>query len=341
MPTWGGILQELKASASKGQPPAFDAIRRKYLIALSQYTGRAVILYSTKFAAPGHQISPELLSINDEDLQGLMEVTYGLLGNKNLDFIIHSPGGSLDAAEAIVSYLRSIFDHIRVVVPNLAMSAATMISCAGDRIVMGKHSFLGPIDPQFILTTAVGPRTVSAEAIMEQFEMAQKECQDPAKLGAWIPMLSQYGPDVLVKCQHACTMSKSLVQGWLEHYMFKGDSGAKRKADKIAKWLAKHRHFKSHGRHIPRTDLENKGLLIDRLEDDPKLEDLVLSIFHATNHTFNGSGVVKIIENHDGRAFVKSANLPLQIQGIPQMFQPIIPLPQPAPQPPALPPQGT
>src|SRR6266542_2853057 len=198
MPTWGGILKELQAS----KPPNFDAVRRKYLVELNQYTSRAVILYSTKFASPG-QASPEDLSINDEDLQGLMEVTHGLT-NTNLDLILHSPGGSLEAAEAIVSYLRSKFDHIRVFVPNLAMSAATMISCAGDRIVMGKHSFLGPIDPQFIFNTAVGQRAVSAEAIREQFALAQKECTDPAKLGAWIPMLSQYGPDILVKCQHAC-----------------------------------------------------------------------------------------------------------------------------------------
>lgn len=141
MPTWGGILKELKDSQHGGKPASFDAIRRKYLVELSQYTGRAVILYSTKFATPG-PISPELLSINDEDLQGLMEVTHGLT-NTNLDLILHSPGGSLEAAEALVSYLRSKFDHIRVVVPNLAMSAATMISCAADRIMMGKHSFLG------------------------------------------------------------------------------------------------------------------------------------------------------------------------------------------------------
>ena len=333
----GGILAELQASQKGNRPPDFDAVRRKYLIELNQYTGRSVILYSTKFAAPS-PISPELLSINDEDLQGLMEGTYGLLGNTNLDLILHSPGGSLEAAEAVVSYLRSNFNHIRVVVPNLAMSAATMISCAADRILMGKHSFLGPIDPQFIFNTAVGPRTVSAEAIREQFALAQKECKDPAKLGAWIPMLSQYGPDVLVKCQHACAMSKSLVQGWLEHYMFKGDSAAKRKAAKIATWLAKHRHFKSHGRHIPRTELESKGLLIERLEEDPKLEDLVLSVFHATNHTFNGTGAVKIIENHEGRAFVKSANVNIQLPGIPQMaFQPLVPIaptpipPQPLP----------
>jgi len=58
-------------------------------------------------------------------------------------FFLHSPGGSIEAAEAIVTYLRSKFAHIRAIVPHSAMSAATMIAMACDEIVMGKHSFLG------------------------------------------------------------------------------------------------------------------------------------------------------------------------------------------------------
>jgi hypothetical protein len=337
MPTWGGILKELRESQKQpGQTakrPAFDAVRRKYLIALNQHTGRAVILYSTKFATPS-AVSPDLLSINDEDLQGLMEVVHGLT-NTNLDLILHSPGGSLEACEAFVSYLRSKFEHIRVIVPNLAMSAATMIACSADTIVLGKHSFLGPIDPQLILNTAVGQRMVSAEAILEQFELAQKECTDPAKLGAWIPMLSQYGPDILVKCQHACTMSKTLVQGWLESYMFKNGPQAAKKSAEISEWLAKHRHFKSHGRHIPRAELENRGLVIEHLEKDQTFQDLVLSVFHATNHTFNGTSAVKIIENHEGHAFMKSTSSGVQL---PQMaLEQLLPKLAAAPPPPANP----
>jgi Serine dehydrogenase proteinase len=325
MPTWGEILKELQAYTSRGQPPNFDAVRRKYLVELSQHTGRATILYQTKFATPG-PASPDLLSINDEDLQGLMEVMHGL-NNPSLDLILHSPGGTIEAAEALVSYLRSKFQHIRVIVPNLAMSAATMISCAGNCVMMGKHSFLGPIDPQFIINTAVGLRSVSAEAIREQFELAQKECKDPTNLGAWIPMLSQYGPDLLIKCDHACAMSKTLVQSWLAQYMFKGSAAAKRKAAKIAKWLARHRYFKTHGRHIPREALEKQGMLIDHLEADEKLQDLALSVFHATNLTFNGTPVVKIIENHEGRAFIKALNVAVPFQGAPQIaLQPIVPI---------------
>ena len=214
MPTWGGILRELADSQKPSGIPQFDQIRRKYLVLLHRHTKRAVILYASKWTQADPHISPQLVSIVDEDLQGLMEVIHGI-SEPDLDLILHSPGGSLEAAEALVLYLRSKFTHIRVIVPQLAMSAATMIACAADEIVLGKHSFLGPIDPQLILTTPVGQRMVTAENILEQFELAKKECQDPAKLGAWLPMLNQYGPDLLVKCKHAGALSKKLVgDGW-------------------------------------------------------------------------------------------------------------------------------
>lgn len=265
MPTWSGILEELAQSQVGGGPPQFDAVRRKYLAALFQDTHREVILYASKWTQHDPNISPDVISIVDEDLQGIMEVIHGLNG-PNLDLILHSPGGSLEAAESIVVYLRSKFPHIRVIVPQLAMSAATMIACAAGSIVLGKHSFLGPIDPQIIINTPLGQRMVPAQAILEQFDLAKQECRDPSKLGAWLPMLSQYGPDLLVQCQHASEMSKTLVEGWLKTHMFTGDPQSDDKAAAIAGWLSNHAYFKSHSRHIPRAELESRGLRIEHLE---------------------------------------------------------------------------
>jgi hypothetical protein len=297
-------LQELKASSDRGKPPNFDGVRRKYLAQLANSTKRAVILYAAKFTQPTPGLTTELVAIADEDLQGLMEVVHGL-DQPDLDLILHSPGGSLEAAEAFVLYLRSKFRHIRVVVPQMAMSAATMVACAADVLVLGKHSFLGPIDPQVRITTPLGERIVPAQAILEQFEQAKEECQDPAKLGAWFPMLNQYGPDLLVQCRNTSRLAQELVQGWLECYMFAGDEARAAKAKDIAGWLAKHGEHKVHGRHLSRSKLQGKGLRMQPLEEDAALQDLVLSAFHATTHTFDGTPAVKIIENHLGKAFIK------------------------------------
>jgi ClpP class serine protease len=193
LPTWSEILSELKEAQTTHGVSSFDIVRRKYLAALQQHTGRNTVIYASSWMQK-RRTSPENLSINEQDMQGLMEVFHGLTPSANLDLILHSPGGSPEATEAMVYYIRSKFSHVRVIVPHQAMSAATMLACSADKIVMGKHSFLGPIDPQFFVQTALGSQAVPAQAVLDQFDIAKRDCQDPKLLGAWVPMLPQYGP---------------------------------------------------------------------------------------------------------------------------------------------------
>lgn len=307
MATWGELIPEINTAAAQHGAAAFDVVRRKYIVELSEYTGRNVILYATKWTQPG-AVDPGLVSITLEDVQGLMEVVNKLDGSAGLDLIIHSPGGSPDAAEAMVHYLRSKFKDIRVIVPQAAMSAATMLACASNRIVMGKHSSLGPIDPQFIVSNQDGATAHPAQAILDQFDLAKEECKDTKLLGAWIPILPQYGPSLLVQCMNALALAEDLVSEWLRTWMLAplGTAKAARKARRIALRLADHSKFKSHGRPIHRMAARSMGLKIEDLEKDQKFQDLVLTVFHVTMHTFGATAAVKIIENQLGRAFVKS-----------------------------------
>ena len=326
MPTWSGILHELQNTRTPSGQPDFDGVRRKYLASLHAHTGRSVILYATKWTQVATNVDPDTISINDEDLQGLMEVIHGL-PDAPLDLIVHSPGGSAEATEMVVKYLRSKFPHIRAIVPQAAMSAATMLVCAADEIVMGKHSALGPIDPQFIIAGPFGRSSVPAQAILDQFDLAREECKDPAKLGAWLPMLSQYGPALLKQCENALALAEDLVAEWLAQWMFKGKADAVTKARSIAGQLRDHGTFKSHGRHITRDRAQAMGLVILPLEDDQVFQDLALSVFHATTHTFGATACVKIIENHLGKAFVKlqqAIQVPIMM---PQGPQPVAPAP--------------
>ena len=327
MPTWGEILVEFKT------PQDADSVRRKYISQLAAHVKRDVILYSTKWTDPSN-VPPDVISITEEDVQGFMEVVHGLKNDK-LDLILHSPGGSPVATEAIVKYLRKKFTSIRVIVPQGAMSAGTMFACAGNSIVLGKHSFLGPIDPQFILQTQLGNRMVPAQAILDQFEMAKNECKDTQNLGPWLPILSQYGPGLLIECKNAIALSRKLVGDWLAQYMFSGQKRATHKASILARTLADHKQYKSHGRHLSRDDCRQLGLVIEDLEQDQILQDLVLSVFHASTITFNLTPAAKIIENHNGKAFVKLSGgmrVPFQVQNLPLLQPPKIPA-QPSPVP--------
>lgn len=323
MPSWGEILGELHQSAlGSGGPPDFDRIRRKYLRELSQYQGRNVILYATDwFNKPGPHASISL-----EDMQGMMEVCRGIRGPA-LDLILHSPGGSAEATASIVRYLRRKFTEIRVFVPIAAMSAATMWALAGNEIYMGKHSQLGPIDPQVVTVQGQAP----ARAIIEQFEKAKKEISDtPALLGAWLPILQQYGPALITQCEKAEQLARRLVGEWLEVYMFAGRADAVKRAAKVADWFADYHTHASHSLGIDRDQTRKAGVAVRDLEKDETLQDLVLSVHHATMHTFAGTGAMKIVENHLGRAFVKvGPTIQLQVPAM-QLPGPTTPSPSPA-----------
>src|SRR5437870_11818220 len=119
------------------------------------------------------------------------------------------------------------------------MSAATMMALACDEVIMGEHSQLGPIDPQVTVQTPEGPRTAPAQAIKDQFEMAQAECaQDPRRIAAWMPILRSLGPGLLAQCNTAQERTVEFVTRQLEQHMLKGEP-AQGPADAAA-WFADH-----------------------------------------------------------------------------------------------------
>jgi hypothetical protein len=342
MPTWGELLQELAdlqrqaqaAAASGALPPdaasPHDILRRKYLKKLSERTGRATIVYATAWTENKENLSGAALSVGLVDVQGFMEAVSNV-SEKNVDLFLHSPGGSAEAAEAVMHYLRTRFEHIRVVVPLAAMSAATMMALAADEIVMGAHSQLGPIDPQLTIRTPEGPRSAPGQAIIDQFEQAKRECQDPANIAAWMPILRGYGPGLLAICENQRNLAEEFATVSLETHMFAGDSDAHSKAEGAAKWFADFTSFRSHGRRVDRDAARGQNLKIVDLEADSELQDAMLSVHHAVSHTLAGTGAFKIIENHHGRAFIQQAKPEIVLQG---------PLPlQPAALPPGVTPQ--
>lgn len=287
-----------------------DTVRRRYLREYSDYTGRNVILYATAFGSKKlaiQQIPDFLISITQEDIQGFMSAIHELKGD-NLDLIIHNPGGSAEATEQIVMYLRKKFSHIRAIIPQNAMSAATMLSCACDELIMAKHSAIGPIDPQMGVIANNGSRyMIPAQSILDEFEQAKQEIiKNPELATLWVNRINSYPHGFFKKCEDTINLSIKLVGDWLNLYMF---SDSERKEGKrIANWLCSGDH-KTHGRPININKAIEQGLKVTPLESDPKLQDLVLSIFHSTMVTFDVTQCVKIIENQAGKGWFSIINV--------------------------------
>lgn len=318
MPTWGELLQELnelrgelqqQAEANPGVqlPMPVDLLRRKYMNLLAERTGRSVIVYSTAWMEGRPGVGNDAVSIQLGDQQGFMEACSNLTDSRVLDLFLHSPGGSAEAADAIMAYLRTQFDHIRAIVPLAAMSAATMMALACDEIVMGDHSQLGPIDPQFTIITPEGPRGAPGQAIEDQFERAKKECADPANIAAWLPILRSYAPGLLAMCDHQQRLAEDFAAKALAEHMLSDQDDAEQKAKAIAAWFADFKEFRSHGRRVGRAEAVEQGLVVRRLEEDGETQDAILSVHHAIQHTFTNTPTAKIVENHKGRAWIQMA----------------------------------
>ena len=333
MRAWIDFLREAKArSTPQATQGDFDAVRREQLNRLATHTGRNLIIYVVDFLDPGRIKAQGALSIDHSDKLGFLEVIRRLDGPA-VDVLMESPGGSAEATEAIVRLLRQKFDDIRFIIPNVAKSAATMMAMSGNVLVLDDSSELGPIDPQFVFHREAGSFVSPAHAILDQFDWATKEITDhPENLSVWIPILNQYGPSLLVECHAALELSKRLVREWLETYMFSGEPDAKKKAKRIAKYLADYEEHLSHGRPITMSDLEPLGVKIIDLNQDPTLTELVWNVYNSVIATFLGTPTYKLSENHLGDCMARvSRQIAIQVGPILPAPSPAAPPPQPTP----------
>ena len=237
------------------------------------------------------------LDINDSDMTGFMQCLKGVNCENGLDLILHTPGGDPTAAEGIVNYLQGKFKRdIRVIVPQMAMSAGTMLACSAKSIVMGKQSCLGPIDPQY--------GGVPAYNIKAEYEDAKANLDNnPKSRTYWELQLSRYPRAFYYTVCDGIQLSENLAGEWLTKYMFSDLSRtvAVGKAKKILAQL--NNNNKSHLRHFGMEKCKQLGFVIEEMENDNNLQDAILSVHHAFTITFDQECHSKIIMNQLGAGY--------------------------------------
>jgi ClpP class serine protease len=86
--------------------------------------------------------------INMEDSESILRAIRLTPRDQPIDFILHTPGGLVLAAEQIAHALVEHKGKVTVFVPHYAMSGGTLIALTADEIVMDPNAVLGPVDPQ-------------------------------------------------------------------------------------------------------------------------------------------------------------------------------------------------
>jgi hypothetical protein len=296
MPNWNDVLQEINSTKSTATVHQSDIVRRKYLARLAAHTGRTTIAYYSGFLSKPEEGS---VYVNDDDINGLMLCVHGVSKTVGLDILLHTPGGEIAATESFIHYIKQIFGNdIRAIVPQIAMSGGSIIACSCRSIVMGKHSNIGPCDPQV--------RGFPALAVKEQFkDMYDQIIADSAAADVYSPMLRQLGPSFLKECDQAIDWADDFLRQSLEENMFSGDPDAPAKARNTTDDLTSN-NKRGHAKHFYIDDCRRMNLKVEALETDAALQDLVLTVHHCYMHTLANTAAAKIVENHKGQALFKN-----------------------------------
>jgi len=197
-----------------------------------------------------------------------------------LVIILDTPGGIVEVVERMVEVIRHFYSDVIFIIPDRAMSAGTIFTLSGDRILMDYFSCLGPIDPQI----EKDGQLVPALSYLNQFERLNKKASAGTLTSAEYALLSKLDLGELYRFEQARELSKELLVKWLTKYKFKNwkttrtrkikvTKGFKEdKANEIAEILNKPERWHSHGRGIDmKTLIAEVGLLI---EDYTKIDDL-------------------------------------------------------------------
>jgi len=130
-----------------------------------------------------------------------------------VDLWLNSPGGSARSAYKIALLLRSIACRVRVVIPDYAKSAATLLSLVADEIYMGPAAELGPLDVQLDYEKNPGMRVSALDRIGNLNQITEAAREIVLGLGGEVRYKTRLGraETVSVMADLASSLLKPLV----------------------------------------------------------------------------------------------------------------------------------
>ena len=235
---------------------------RKPLISkLQQQLDLPLVCFYTAFNQP--------VELENDDADMLEAVLQTMDLSRGLALMINSPGGDGMAAERIINLCRSYSGtgEFVAMVPGKAKSAATLVCFGASKILMGRGSELGPVDPQFI----TGRKRFSCFEIIESYEdLFNRAVRTKGNLQPFLLQLQSYDPREIRQHRNYISLAEDIAVKNLASGMF-----AKRHPSVIRKKIKSFltpETTKAHARAIFRTEARQCDLKIEDIE--PKFHEV-------------------------------------------------------------------
>ena len=197
---------------------------------------------------------------------------------KGIDLLVVSDGGDPMVAWRAVTLLRERSDHLAVLVPHGAYSAATLLALGANEIVMHPNGNLGPVDPQIMVRPGEGERGGSFGfedmAGFLAFMRDEVKITDQEHIRVMFEMFcKEVGTIPVGVAARSSLLSLSMGEKLLRLHMTKETDIPK--AQGIAKFLSK--GFFYHGYPVGRKEALEINLPV--AERNEKIEDIIWKIW--------------------------------------------------------------
>lgn len=209
-------------------------------------------------------------AIDRDDTLGFADLLHNVPSEQPVDLLLHTPGGDIDAAEKLVYMMRKRIGNsaLRMVVPDFAKSAGTLMVLGSDAIVMSDTSELGPIDPQIVRADVNGNRIAhSIFNYIHAHEALRAELvKNPDSVAARM-MFGKLDPETVKLFESIRDRARSCGESFLKRWMLNKSGG---NWSKIVSELLDVKRWQSHGQMISSDDARDLGLTVEYLghEDD-------------------------------------------------------------------------
>ena len=214
----------------------------------------------------------------DEDITTVYEQFrrrgFSHVGKKipELDVLLHTLGGSPDAAYLIAQTLRSFSSHVNFLIPFHAASAGALTSFSGDKILFGAYAYLTPIDVslgnissmsiEYFMNFAVESR-IKMESAMRENKLS---CNSSVESDLLVELVKQIKALTVGKLYRHRTLAEYYAKSLLSNYMFKDRPDAQVLSKDLSHTMVF--QFPAHRFYMDITMCKKLGFIVDELDEE-------------------------------------------------------------------------
>lgn len=264
--------------------------RQDLYLEIEKLVGLPVVSFFTSFRYP--------VMLEDSDADMLEGVLQKCDLPKGFALLLSSPGGSALAADRMINICRSYSGsgQYTAIVPGKAKSAATMVCLGASKIMMGRTSELGTIDPQIVVREDDKVKWFSIYNLVKTYEtLFDKAVKEKGNLQPYLQQLANYDAREIAEFRSALSLSeditiKSVKTGMLSKL-------PKREIKRKIGIFLTPEEAKMHGRPIYAVEAAQCGLNVEIIEVKDKLWPPVYELYVRLNNYVSRNNVGKSIES--------------------------------------------